>query len=311
VQAKLSDLLAKQKSSSVLAVTGLGGLGKSALADLVVRNAIEELRYNKLIWLRVESALQDSANFQDHLVAELAATFSLQNIPSSEQVDAIKKVLKRDAVLMVIDNLEDEIRDTGWLYLLQDFAGLSKFLLTSRVLPATLATVHVIKLRELKQKPAVEFMVDFAQRSGLTDHSEELKERSGDIFTRVGGNPLALKLTVGLLHAWPLETVLRSLEEGPGSDVQAMYKHIFEKSWQSISTNAKKMLQAMPLVGADGGSIDQLQAISELSELETRESLKELATRSLVELRSETKNPRYGIHRLTESFLRGQVVQTL
>jgi hypothetical protein len=311
VEAKLGALLAKPSSPSILVVTGLGGLGKTALVDLVVRNAIDQLSYSKLIWIRVDSSIGDATSFQDHLLAELAANFSLQHEPTIDQVNAIKKALKQEACLVVIDNLEDEIRDLGWLYLLQEFVGPSKFLVTSRILPATLANIHVNKLQELKVKPASEFLVDHALRSGLVEHAQELEGRSGDIYARVGGNPLALKLTVGLLHVWPLETVLRSLEQGPGSDVEAMYKHIFERSWQSLTKKAQQMLKAMPLVGPAGGGIDQLQAISGLSELETREALKELTTRSLIELRSATKQPRYGIHRLTESFLRGQVIQTL
>jgi hypothetical protein len=311
VEAKLDDLLAKRSSPSVLAITGLGGLGKTALADLVVRNTIDQLSYSKLIWIRVESSIGDLTAFQDQLLAKLAANFWVQHEPTINQFDAIKKALKQESCLVVIDNLEDEIRDIGWLYLLQEFADPSKFLLTGRVLPRTVANIRVIKLRELQQKPATEFLVDHALRSGLVDHAQELEERSADIYARVGGNPLALKLIVGLLHVWPLETVLRSLEQGPGSDIEGMYKHIFEKSWKSLTSSAQQMLRAMPLVAESGGSIDQLQAVSGLPELETREALKELATRSLIELRSATKQPRYGIHRLTESFLRGQVVQTL
>lgn len=311
VQAKLGDLLAKPGSPFVLALTGLGGLGKTAIADAVVRSNAHDFEFGKLIWIRVEPTLPDSTNFQDHLLAELAAKFSLQSEPTVGRLEAVKKAMKHEVLLIVIDNLEEEIQDIGWLYLLQELAGPSKFLLTGRLLPATLANIHVIKLRELQQKPATKFLVDHAQRSGLTEHAQELKKRSGDIYARVGGNPLALKLTVGLLHAWPLVTILRSLEQGPGSDVEAMYKHIYEKSWQSISKSAQQMLQTMPLVGEAGGRIDQLQAISGLSELQTCEALKELATRSLVELRSATKEARYGIHRLTESFLRGRVVQNL
>jgi len=294
----------------VTALTGLGGLGKTALADAVVRATVDEGTYRDIIWIRVEPNTHPSANFQDHLLAELAAKFFLHAVPTLQRIEAIKKVLKKEPCLVVIDNLESEIQDLSWLYFLQDFAEPSKFLLTGRVLPATLANIHVTKMGELEMKPASEFLVDHAQRLGFANHIDELQEKAASIYAKTGGNPLALKLTVGLLHAWPLATILRSLEQGPGSDVEAMYRHIFENSWQTISPPARKMLQAMPLVGEEGGNMDQLQAISGLSEMETREALKELATRSLVELRSVSR-PRYGIHRLTDSFLRGQVIQSL
>lgn len=310
-EARLGALLAKQAGPRVMAITGLGGIGKTALADAIVRATVDEFRYSRIIWIRAEPSIHLSADFQDHLLSELAVKFSLHNVPALHRVDEVKKALKTEAILIVIDNLEGQIQELDWLYLLQDFAGPSKFLLTSRVLPATLANIHVTKMRELDLKPATEFLIDHAQQIGFLNHIGELQEKAAGIYTKAGGNPLALKLIVGLLHVWPLATVLRSLEQGPGSAVEMMYRHIFEKSWQTISQPARQMLQAMPLVGEDGGSIDQLQAISSLSELETREALKELATRSLVELRQTTTNPRYGIHRLTDSFLRGQIVKTL
>ncbi len=309
VKARLFALLAKQNSPSVIAVTGLGGLGKTALADEVVRTGIEDFSYAKLIWIRVTPRFTVSKTFQAHLLAKLASKFSLQNLPATEQMGAIKKTLKMESFLLVVDNLDDEIRDPKWLDSLQEIAGPSKFLLTSRVLPPTLANVHVIKLSELEFRPATQFLVDHAQRVGLNNHLTELKDHAEIIYACIGGNPLALKLAVGLMHAWPLKTVLRSLEQGRGSDVEAMYKHVFEKSWQSISKDSQKMLKTMPLLGADGGSLEQLQTISGLTEMQTREVIKELANRSLVELRSSNQPPRYGIHRLTECFLRGQLVQ--
>lgn len=138
-----------------------------------------------------------------------------------------------------------------------------------------------------------------------------MHDNAKNIYSRTGGNPLALKLTVGLLHAWPLETVLTSLDQGPGGDVEALYRHIFESSWQTLSPDAHQLLQAMPLAGDKGAEINQLQTISGLAEIKLREAIKELVTRSLIEMRTSSEQPCYGIHGLTDTFLRGQLLPSL
>jgi hypothetical protein len=82
-------------------------------------------------------------------------------------------------------------------------------------------------------------------------------------------------------------------------------------SWQAIDKKSRTLLKAMPMVGAEGAQIDQLQALTGLAAQAVRESVKKLVTRSLVELRGLPKDPRYGIHQLTQTFLRGHLVDLL
>ena len=64
----------------------------------------------------------------------------------------------------------------------------------------------------------------------------------------------------------------------------------------------------MPLVADAGGTPDYLQAISGLEGNAFWAGLHELHARSLLEVRGKLDEKRYGIHRLTETFVRTEIV---
>ncbi len=68
------------------------------------------------------------------------------------------------------------------------------------------------------------------------------------------------------------------------------------------------LLQAMPLVSGAGATADYLQEISGLSAGQLWPAIQELRKRSLLEVRGDIREKRYGIHRLTETFLRTEII---
>ena len=121
-------------------------------------------------------------------------------------------------------------------------------------------------------------------------------------------NPLALKLVVSLLDLLSLPLVLEGLSSSRSGPIENLYRHIYWQSWQILSSEAKLLLQAMPLVGESGGLPDYLQTISNLSAERFWPALHELRNRSLLEVRGTIQEKRYGIHRLTETFLRTEII---
>lgn len=64
----------------------------------------------------------------------------------------------------------------------------------------------------------------------------------------------------------------------------------------------------MPLAAGVGVKPEQMQAMSGLAEQQLWPAITELVNRSLLEVRGTTWERRYGIHRLTESFLRTEII---
>jgi hypothetical protein len=143
---------------------------------------------------------------------------------------------------------------------------------------------------------------------GVTEITQASDEQLAPLFETLGGNPLALKLAVALLEIMSLPAILSDMRFGRTQSTIDMYKHIYWKAWNALSSEAQSLLEAMPLMGDAGGTQEQLQAITELSDARLWQALQELTTRSLLELRGTVWERRYGIHRLTETFLNTEII---
>jgi len=64
----------------------------------------------------------------------------------------------------------------------------------------------------------------------------------------------------------------------------------------------------MPLIAEAGALPEQMRAISNLSEERFWPAVSELISRSLLEIKGTIHERRYGIHRLTETFLRTEII---
>ncbi|MEZ4645485.1 MAG: hypothetical protein R3E31_22590 [Chloroflexota bacterium] len=84
--------------------------------------------------------------------------------------------------------------------------------------------------------------------------------------------------------------------------------NIYWQTWRTLSPQAQALLQAMPLLSEMGGSTEYLQTISGLTETEIWPALQELRSRSLLEVHGSLQQRRYGIHRLTETFLQTEII---
>ncbi len=304
----LSQLLKPGKSPWVVSLVGLGGIGKSALADWTIRSLIPNFPYQGLFWHRIDGTQERSAQ-KDGLLDQLSRRFLTGTIPWNEQLPELRKYLRTHSCVIVFDNLDGELKDPELIEALLDLANPSKFLLTSRQLPSPLAQVYAIPVAELEQKPAMELLLYELSQRGMQTAKADLCKQMAEIYARTGGNPFALRLVAGLLQAWSLPVILNTLQERVAGHIDEMYNGIFEKNWQALTDVARRALVSMPVVGVEGTQDQHLLAISGLDETSLYAALFELRQRSLLEMRGSILEPRYGIHHLTETFLRNQIAK--
>jgi hypothetical protein len=301
---RLFRRLASAEAPWVIAVTGIGGIGKTSLINQVARRLAASPRYKRMIWLQADEAGLN----EQRLIEDLSRRLLPVGLPASRRLSALQAVLKATPTLVVLDNLDSEVNKPAWVDRLHSLANPSKFVICSRVAPAALARAYRFTLNELDTKTASELMQHQAGELGLERAQSAIQRSASAIYARTGGNPLALKLVVGLMFALPLGTILSSFEGRLGRDIGEIYDHIYRLSWNSLSKDAKRTLLAMLLVSEQGAGWPQLKAISSLGDARLQTAVMELRGRSLLELSSPGNQPRYAIHQLTRTFLRKELL---
>ena len=308
------DVLANETAQFIVSIDGLGGLGKTALADKVTRELIHTTYFDEVAWvtakqthlstlgrLKVESN-RPALTFP-LLIDRLAEQFSLnQNGRSQiEQQRLVKQFLQQRRCLVVIDNLETIADHDVLLPELKRWQRPSKFLLTSRLRLLDELDVFSLSLQELSRSAAIELMRLEASRTNFKALLQSTDEELFPIYDVVGGNPLAIKLVVGQARFYSLPQVLQRF-----SDQQKrtdLFEYIYLEAWESLSDAGKIIVLTLTEAGESGFPFEHLQAVSGLSEEVVQQELEKLILLSLVDLGGTLMERRYRLHRLTEIFI--------
>lgn len=320
VQAALGAQLEKNDRPWLIALDGLGGMGKTSLAHALALNMLDTHYFYDLAWIsaRQEEFLPEGVvrkviqpaltpeNFVDTLLTQLDPALGLTRTPD-EKLAILTRWLKSKPYLVVVDNLETAVDYQTLLPMLQRLANPTKFLITSRYSLRSQANVHCHSLHGLTQKDTYALLRYEGEIRHIPHLVQAAPEHLDSIYQAVGGNPLALKLVVGQLSILPLSQVLNSLRQADTQGVEDFYFYIYWQAWDMLSDNGKQTLVAMPL--AQEGSFNDVMRESELDAVQTGQVLKELTTLSLIEVSGDLEQPRYRIHRLTETFLLNEVIK--
>jgi hypothetical protein len=313
---KLAALLLSPEPPWVVTLTGIGGIGKSSLANATVRQVIRHFHYDHIIWLSLDPQPAEDQNLPAaplsyaDLMAQLAPLVSPHigpQTPPQQRDLALQQLLKAFPHLVIIDNLE-VATDSQLLTHLHNLANPSKFLLTSRVRPFSQVGAFNFPIRELPAADAIDLMRHQAQTIGQRQLAQADDALLATIYERVGGNPLAIKLIVGLTHDLSLPQIIEELTQVHLQEVEQLYRHIYWQVWQSLSQAAKVLLEVMPLSSDTGIVQAQMQAVSGLAEGQLVNAIHELSQRSLLEVRGTPSERRYTIHSLTRTFLHSEII---
>ncbi len=300
----------------LVALVGIGGIGKTSLADKVARQIIPTLRFEEIYWLEVTPGTlsgrspSPQATFQALLSDLLLQLYPHTTIPAAtdeQRLTAVRRSLKERPSLVIIDNLETASDMAMLMNSLYDLANPAKFLLTTRVQISRQTHVLPTAVDELSLADASTFIRYQAQETGIEAVAEATDEDIVHIYQLTGGNPLALKIVISLLDMMPLPAILSGLKTDHPVAVAEMYRHIYWQAWQTLSDDARRLLKAMPLVGDEADS-EYLAQISRLSSGTMWRAVEELRQRSLLEVRGGLHEKQYRIHPLTKSFLQTEII---
>ena len=304
----------------IVCIDGMGGIGKTALANAFIRQASLSTHYQSVAWINAKQqsflpgvgmvAERDPVLTLDALTDTLLAQLDPQRPPTlspTQKKVALIDRLNQGRYFIVIDNLETIEQYQTLVPSLQKLANPSKFLLTSRHSLRTYPDVFCLSLGELGQTHTLRLIRQEAGIKGLPNLAEASEDALIKIYDVVGGNPLALKLVVGQLTVLSLPQVLTKLKNAPDKNVEALYTYIYWQAWEMLDGIGQKVLLTMPL--AQRGDIDHLLSLTKFNQAALTEALQRLARLSLVQIGGTHQARRYSIHRLTETFILNEAIE--
>jgi hypothetical protein len=311
----------------LVAIEGIGGLGKSALADHLLRTLLDDPHWVEIGWVTARQQIFNGGGAikpvaKPALTAEALVEALVQQLWGAQiQATALtlpqkqamlQQRLRSEPHLIVIDNLESLLDVESLLGLLRELVNPSKFLLTSRISRFYESDIFHFALTELNAEAALALV----RQEALVRNQPALAAASDaelqPIYATVGGNPLALRLVVGQTHIHALDQVLTNLHGAQGQRVEQLYHYIYWQAWNHLEPMAQQTLLLMPLVTETGGDLaylTEMAAAAGLSAANVSDALDHLMALSLVDSRGGLHERRYTIHALTRTFLQQQVLR--
>jgi LuxR family glucitol operon transcriptional activator len=327
VEALLERLLAIVQRPGppwIISIEGMGGIGKTSVADALLRRVIELGLFAEVAWvnsqparltlageiLRMADAPFAPDDLMRRLLNELMPEMAHAGGLTSSQVDhLLQSRLHETPHCIVVDNLETVADLENLMPTLTRLANPTKFVLTTRESLYGQPSVFPISVPDLNQTNALDLIRQEANWTNLPEVAAAHDDVLRPIYETVGGNPLALRLVVGQLHVYSLEDIIQDLREARGSAIDNLYTYIYRHAWASLDELSQQALLAMSLLPLEGDTLAFLGQICQLDPTALRSSIQRLATLNLVEVHGDLRRRVYSIHSLTRTFLLEQVAK--
>ena len=296
------------------AIEGMGGIGKTSLAVETAHRCLpgDQLAITNPFEAVIWTSARDQQDFDlrleyvlDAIAHGLDYTYLLQ-LPTSEKVNAVDKLLRNHRTLVIVDNFET-ITDLALVKFLEQMPEPSLALITSRY--KQLRRIWDIPLYGLKDEEILTLIRRHGHRIGLNMVANADDDTLSRLAAATGNNPKAVELSLGLIkqRGLPFNTVVDELYQA-SQMVEEVFDYIFVEAWNLLDEKTRQVLLAMPLF-VSSASREALSTISGVSGFELHRAIEKLVGMSLMEASEalDVSQQRYSTHPLTEAFARHQL----
>ncbi|MDJ0617874.1 MAG: tetratricopeptide repeat protein [Calothrix sp. MO_192.B10] len=308
------EALAPEERGWGVAIDGIGGMGKTALALEVAYLAREQAMFDaylfasaKTTWLSPEGVRQETLALSslDAFCREFARILGQDEIvrmsDARERRRALLDALRGRRVLLIWDNLETLTKEerNQIAEFLRKLPTPNKAIITSR--RRTGESALTIRLDQLSWEEAADMMRQLGQRQFRVERALQQAGVKGqqELYDVAGGNPLALDWTLGLIaqKGYSFNTALKLLRNAAFSS--DLYGFLFADAVRDLAATDRTLLSVF-VVFFTPATVAALGDVTGLSPTEIRSGLDRLVTLSLV---NDLEGERYGLHPLTRNYV--------
>jgi tetratricopeptide (TPR) repeat protein len=274
-----------------VALTGPGGIGKTALALLLTHRLIDEADLDSVIWLIASQSLTPA-----DLSARCAEALAL---PSGDG-DALRACCQSWNVLIVLDEADSLFDDEPGMAAFLSLVAEARLLLTSRLTVTGGLDLFAVELPELSKGDAQAIVT----RVWTEDRALE-PERWRLIWRQAGGNPLALEVAARLAARVPRHALESVWPQTQFPDQITLLDNLYERAWNQLDPAARRFWLAAWLLHPHSILHDLVSLVGGLSPAQAAQAAQQLGRLSLLNL--DANGNRYRLHSVARAFLRQKV----
>jgi hypothetical protein len=278
------------RKGGVAILTGLGGIGKTALASQVTHEMLDEPSFpDGVVWLDLRGVLDIV-----EIINSISRSFDFPVAEILRPEDLVPYLSNKNA-LLVLDNADD-VQQSSVSDILKA-RGKCAILITSR--QRDLVQQGVMR-QLLKSLPLEESVSLLTARLAIDTKPDNLVLI--EVCNVLGCLPLALELAAAYMAACDvsLSEFLAAFQERRLAGVEEI-RLAFDLSYEKLSKIAQQVLKVIGLFGGGNFSLEATSAGIGIPESDLRIYLDELVAKSMI--RKANQSTRYTIHPLLKEYV--------
>lgn len=322
----LVDLLCQQQSPWIVAIEGMGGIGKTAFADAIMRRAIANGNFADFAWITMpqENADADSViqtfssplTGAESMVDALITQLSINESPSAtltftQKLTWLEERFRHQSHLVVIDGLAIHHDLQACVSLLRRWSNPTQFLITSRQQITDQGRIYHFSLPELSLTDVLTLIRQEANVSNLPHLCEANDAQLYPIYWAVGGNPLAIHFVLNQMRMFPITMVLDDLVQVHSRKVKAFYQDLYGQIWEHLHPQVRKVSMRIAMLQERRVTFDTVVSCGKFSRAELCNAIETLVLLNVINTHRNWQHYSYSLHNVTRTFLHSRVLHEL